>query len=113
VQRGRRARTRVLHVHHRDSADADRSQHHLTADRLLAGDEPSRRVADEGCVEVGELEAGVGDRDLHGLCAECLEPGVEVLGERGHAHPGDHRVHLHEFPFLGCSAEAAAAVLEL
>ena len=95
VHRRRRAGARVLDVDHRQLSQSQRAQHHLTAYRLLAGDQTGGGVAYPGRLQVSQLHAGV----LHSLLdrsgPDGLQPLVQILSEAGHPHSGNRRVQTH------------------
>jgi len=99
LDQGRRAAgAGVLDVDDGDLSDADRVEDHLAADRFLPGDQPRGAVAHVGGLEVGELEARVGDGGAHGFRAQLFQPFVGVLHEAGHSDTRDGGVELHVGP---------------
>ncbi len=85
----------VFDIDHRDASDADAAQDDLAADALLAGDQTGGGVADEGCLQIVRLDAGVAHGRLHGFGAQSLQARVQVFAKLGHADPADHSFSAH------------------
>ena len=79
----------VLEVVDRDALDAQRAQRDLAAHHGLALQHALRGVGEIGGLDVGDGQAGVGQRGVDGIGGELLDAAVEELAGRRHADAGD------------------------
>ena len=75
-------------------------QCHLPSNRLLAGKQPLRRVAEPGSIEVAALDACLREGSIYRFQYKRLRVAFEELAEAGHARSQHVNVLAHHSPPL-------------